>query len=133
MSLNDLIARLQEVLRGGPALRLAILFGSTARGTQTPASDVDIAILPLDELELQARLSVAAGREVDLVLLDTCTTVLGFRIAKEGIALCGDAVDVNLFRARAAIEYADIEPQLRQAEQRFLERLQRGPARAGES
>jgi hypothetical protein len=52
--------------------------------------------------------------------------VLRFRIAREGIALVGTTIEINRFRARAAIEYAELEPQLRHAEQRFLRRLQQG-------
>ncbi|MBA2320945.1 MAG: nucleotidyltransferase domain-containing protein, partial [Deltaproteobacteria bacterium] len=43
----ELEQQLRPVLDGAP-LRLAILFGSTARGTARPDSDVDIGILSVD-------------------------------------------------------------------------------------
>ena len=73
----ELIERLRVALRGGPSLQLAILFGSTARGTRHAQSDVDVAILPVDlalsladESELQLALERARGTAVDLVRLD---------------------------------------------------------------
>ena len=78
-----LIERLIGVLRDGPPVRFAFLFGSTARGTAGPDSDVDIAFVPVDpaisladELALAARLERAAGRPVDLVRLDMATNAL---------------------------------------------------------
>jgi predicted nucleotidyltransferase len=50
-----LLAQLEGALRAGPPLRLALLFGSVARGTQRADSDVDVAILPAaPELSLPA-------------------------------------------------------------------------------
>jgi predicted nucleotidyltransferase len=58
---HHLIARLQPVLQSGPPLHLALLFGSTARGTDTSASDADVAILPANAaLSLGAELSLQA-------------------------------------------------------------------------
>jgi predicted nucleotidyltransferase len=130
MDRDALTKALAEVLRSGPPLRLAALFGSEARGQARPDSDVDVAILPataalsLDaELSLQARLSSAIGREVDLVRLDHCIPGLRFRVAKEGLLLIGEPLAWKRFRAQAGIEYAEIEPQLRRARAHYLKRL----------
>jgi len=71
------------VLRSGPPLRLAMLFGSTAKGTQRIDSDIDIGIVPEDpelslaeELTLQTDLARVSGRQVDLVRLDRASTLL---------------------------------------------------------
>ncbi len=64
---------LTGVLEGYPAVEVALLFGSVACGRATAGSDVDVAVaarrpLPLDErVDLQAAMSAAVGREVDLV------------------------------------------------------------------
>jgi predicted nucleotidyltransferase len=55
-------------------VRFAILFGSAARGTDTPASDVDVLVELRDPslehvVDLSARLSAAIGRPVDVVRL----------------------------------------------------------------
>ena len=53
-------------------VRLALLFGSVARGSENEFSDVDVAVLgtEIDRLALAAELSAAVEREVDVVLLD---------------------------------------------------------------
>lgn len=60
-------------------VRFALLFGSAARGTDTPTSDVDVLIdLRHSELErivdLSATLTATVGRRVDLLRLDDAET-----------------------------------------------------------
>lgn len=59
---------IREVLREFPELRLAILFGSRARGTANPSSDLDLAVDAPSELlgALGAALSSRLGLEVDI-------------------------------------------------------------------
>lgn len=47
---SDAVSRLRAALATGdaPRLRLALLFGSSARGTPRPDSDLDVAIVPAD-------------------------------------------------------------------------------------
>ena len=63
------VQAVRECLRGRLDVRLALVFGSRARGTATPTSDVDVAVgAPgIDLLELAALLSRATGLEVDVV------------------------------------------------------------------
>lgn len=107
-------------------MRLAILFGSFARSEPRPDSDVDIAIVPVDpdlplavELDLQVSLERACGRSVDLVRLDRASTLLRFRIAREGVALLADPHEHSRFVAAAAAEHADFAPALAIASERF--------------
>jgi predicted nucleotidyltransferase len=56
-------------------VRFALLFGSSAIGTDTPSSDVDILVALNDpsllrRLDLKAKLTDLLGREVDVVVLD---------------------------------------------------------------
>jgi predicted nucleotidyltransferase len=70
--MNDLVDTLRTALAHEPAVRLALLFGSVARGTATPESDVDVAVQVSDDLDLPAlaaRLSTAVGLQVDLISL----------------------------------------------------------------
>jgi predicted nucleotidyltransferase len=66
------VARLREELRKEPSVRLAVLFGSSARGREHRRSDIDL-LVELDAASrdrlagLEERLSSAAGREVQLV------------------------------------------------------------------
>jgi predicted nucleotidyltransferase len=130
----ELVKRLRGALQEGPKLRLALLFGSTARGTARPDSDIDIAILPVDpelalfeELALQARLAGAAGREIDLVRLDRTRPMLRFRAAREGFVLHTETpIEWTRFRARAGIEHADVGPLVQAAGELFRRRLAAG-------
>ena len=130
LSQDALIRDLQRVLSEGPRLRLAVLFGSTARGTNTADSDLDVAILPVDpqlplsdELTLQARISIAAKREVDLVRLDRCNPTLRYRVAREGVPVFAEPGALSSFRARAGIEHAELAPLVKRASEIFLKRL----------
>lgn len=68
------LSRLRAAFRTEPNVRLAILFGSTARGDDGPSSDVDVLVhvrrqSRLRTLELEDRLSRSIGRPVELIRL----------------------------------------------------------------
>lgn len=129
-------------MQAGPPLRLAVLFGSVARGEEREDSDVDVGVIPLDpeidlhaELALQAELERVAHRSVDLVRLDRASTLLRFRVAREGRPLYVDSSAAwPRFQAAAASEYFDFAPGYEAAERLFLRRLaepgKTGPRRA---
>lgn len=127
----SVVERLTLALGAAPPLRLAVVFGSIARGCARPDSDVDVAILPRDpsmtlavELDLQAELSRAAGCAVDLVRLDHASTTLRFQIARDGLPLYAETPsELSRFRARAGIEHAELNVVRTRAEERFRRRL----------
>ena len=59
---NELVQGILRVLRG-QALRI-VLYGSTARGTNTPESDVDIAVF------VRSRLDSAADEQLSEIIVD---------------------------------------------------------------
>jgi predicted nucleotidyltransferase len=66
------LARMLATLRTLPNVRLAVLYGSVARGEEADESDVDVLVeLRSDDLparaDLRARLRAATGRDVQLV------------------------------------------------------------------
>lgn len=123
--------RVRGVLAAGPSLRLAILFGSCARGSLRPDSDVDVGIIPRDpglplarELDLQARLEGACERPVDLVRLDRASTLLRWEAARHAVFLLADPPhELPRFVASAALEHADLMIVLGPAAERFRQRL----------
>jgi predicted nucleotidyltransferase len=123
----DLRAALTESLAEAGVVRVALLFGSTARGQERPDSDVDVGFLPLDaemslgdELALQARLERVAGRHVDLVRLDRADSVLRWRAARDGIVLVSRAPgDAARLLAEIALEHADLAPLVEQGAERW--------------
>lgn len=127
----DILERLRSALRVGPPMRLAVLFGSAARGELRPDSDVDIAILPVDralslraELDLQVALSRACGRDVDLVRLDLASTLVRWEVARHAEKLWAPhPAEVARFIADAASEYLDFAPAFERAAEAFRRAL----------
>jgi predicted nucleotidyltransferase len=123
---SDILARELSV---GPPLRLAVWFGSGARGELRPDSDLDVAVVPEGELSLheevvlQRRLEVATGRDVDLVRLDRADTLLRHRVARDGRLLVEKAGELTRFRARALSEWFDFAPTYERAARCFRRRL----------
>jgi len=87
MDIETSIARVRDALLGEERVAAAILFGSAAKGAARRSSDLDVALiarsradragLEADALDLAGRLSAAAGRDVQLVLLEAVEPVLG--------------------------------------------------------
>jgi predicted nucleotidyltransferase len=99
-----------------PEVKLTVLFGSTARGQARPRSDVDLGILldpysPELRFRVEAELGRAAGRSVDVILLDAAPPLLRFEIAREGILLSQSEPHLwTDFKARAMIDWWDWAP-----------------------
>jgi predicted nucleotidyltransferase len=69
------LARLRKALRTEQNVRFALLFGSTAAGTDTDASDIDVLVDLRDGslervADLNTKLSAVAGRPADVVRLE---------------------------------------------------------------
>jgi len=86
-----LLQDLREALRTEPNVKLAVLFGSTARGDAGPRSDIDLIVSWKDATRarpgaLLAKLEAATGREVDLIQWSRAkkSPLLVDRVLKEG-------------------------------------------------
>lgn len=71
----QILRRLRAILRTERNVRLAVLFGSTALGSDRHDSDIDLAVVlerddARDAAALRRRLTSALGRDVHLVTLD---------------------------------------------------------------
>jgi len=114
-----MIEQLRSVFEADPRIAYALIFGSSVTGKAHAGSDVDVAIgmagaHQLDTMELGAlasRLEAAAGRRVDLVLLDEAPPGLAYRAFRDGRAIfTRDPVALKTRRARAILEYLDFRP-----------------------
>jgi predicted nucleotidyltransferase len=70
-----LISKLMSMLRTERDVRLAVLFGSTATGEDTPVSDVDLLVVHrrtgvMVQVDLRIRLRESLGTPVDVVTLE---------------------------------------------------------------
>ena len=78
-----LLSTLRGALRTEHNVRLAVLFGSVARGTSAPGSDVDVLVALRDPdlervVEVATKLTAATGRRVDVVRLEDAENEASF-------------------------------------------------------
>ena len=119
---------LRPALEAEPAVQLAVLFGSAARSALTRRSDLDIGVTGISASQLSAlavTLARAAGREVDLIPLDSAPPLLRFEIARDGVLLLERSPDLwSDFRARAMVDWWDWAPLARRFTAAALARLE---------
>jgi len=115
MDIDASIAAVGEMLVADERISAAILFGSAAKGLARSSSDVDVAVVPraaedaaaleAGHLDLVARLSLAAGRDVHLILLDRVEPVLGRQVFLHGRTL----FDRDPRRTASILEHITLE------------------------
>lgn len=92
-------------------LEMIVLFGSRARGTSRPDSDVDVCVVAQalrgNELDLQAALSEAMGGDVDLVRFEHAGPVLRYHAVFAGRRLWGSDAAFARLRLRVLKEWQD--------------------------
>ncbi len=110
----------------------ALLFGSQARGTAGPLSDVDVAVMLLDAMDPMARfrrrlkLMVDISRvlgtdEVDVAILNDVPITLGYRVFRDGLMLaCRDRAAFVRAKASTISQYIDFLPSLERSTRRFF-------------
>ena len=111
LSIDDVKAKIPELLNQVPYLKLLVLFGSRARGDNQPSSDWDFAML-FDE-DLRQQYEVGGGwncyrswtilqklldlgdDEIDWVDLKDTSEILAHSISRDGVVLY--SADLNIF------------------------------------
>jgi len=103
----------EEIRRHIPHVRLIYLFGSHARGTSRPDSDVDLAMLaagplPPDLLwNIAQKLAIRLGRDIDLLDLGNASTVMRMQIITTGQPIyCSSEIFRAEFENRIFSAYA---------------------------
>jgi uncharacterized protein len=124
--LPTLIAALRGTLAGREDVKLALLFGSVARGRWRADSDVDVAVqgADLDLLALAADLAAAAGREADVVDLGRAGYPLTQALLRDAIVLHeGRPGAAASWRTRAILETETDRPWFERMRDAYLKRL----------
>jgi uncharacterized protein len=113
--MSSVTHQLHALLSRYAEIRLAMVFGSLAMGTQRPDSDLDLALLttsPMSsvfKLELTALIGSEMGRPVDIIDLNTAGEPLLGQIFKGERILGEDAVYASLL-SRHLLNTADFLP-----------------------
>ena len=126
----DFERMVRDLIRSAPPEAVAVyLYGSRARGSASPASDVDLGVLlssaPAPTLrsvarDLEGSVERAVGLPVEVVVLNTAPADLVHRVLRDGVLLLDrDRAARIRFEVQSRNEYFDLEP---------LRRLYRRPA-----
>lgn len=108
--------KVAAVLANHPDIRVAIVFGSVARGSADQNSDVDVAIQAAEpmnaeeKLQLIGELAAATGRPVDLIDLSTVGEPLLGQILKHGRMIRGTTADRARLMQRHVYALEDFMP-----------------------
>ena len=111
--------QLASVLSRDSRLAYALVFGSTARGSAHPGSDIDIAIGLIpgarysapDVGALVSALEQTSGQTVDLVILDEASPAVAYRVFRDARPLfVRDTRRLVEQKTRAILDYLDFRP-----------------------
>ncbi len=122
---HDPYDRLVELLASDPRVRLVYAFGSAARDTAGPLSDIDVAVLlqapPTWDEGRELRAAVAAlDPRFDLVLLNEAFPALRFEILTGGRCLLArDPREQAEFEITSLSRFLDFQP-VRRVQQEYL-------------
>lgn len=126
----DAYSALTAALQSDDRIRLAVIFGSAARGTSSSQSDIDVGVLglpPGDLPKTAVRLARVAGREVDLIDLASAPPLLRVEIARDGVLLVARPQHLWAdFRGQALIDWWDWAPLARRFGAAAMARLNAG-------
>lgn len=115
------IQQTQEAFRNHGA-KVAYLFGSYAKDTALPTSDIDIAILFGGEIDTSQHLELLSlltaelikileRNDVDVIVLNTASPLLRYKVFADGKTIFSDSEkDRVQFEVKAMREYFDTKP-----------------------
>ena len=119
VSLEAARAALIDILAAEPAVVAAYIFGSLARGTAGPLSDIDVGLLmgdpeeaaPVCDPTMDALCRRLRTSNVDVVSLAEAPMPLRYRAVRDGLLVIRrDAAAVERFITETVLQYLDFKP-----------------------
>jgi predicted nucleotidyltransferase len=110
------LPQIRQALSAVVGLRLAIVFGSCAKGQAKPDSDLDMALAFDQAMSVQQHialieaLALATGRPIDLIDLRTVGEPLLGQIMQHGVRILGSDVLHAQYITRHVMDAADFMP-----------------------
>jgi uncharacterized protein len=127
VSISDMVKKLKETLTMHSDIVLVFLFGSFVRGDITSFSDLDIAIYFTGTVDfyrindLREDISEMLGIEVDIVVLNTASSVIKMQVLKKGTLLINkDQRAYNEIFVNTVKEYDDLKRTRKEIEEKIL-------------
>ncbi len=117
---DAVIASLETYFADQQDVTLAILFGSVAKGTHTPASDIDVAI------HTEPPADISRLIEVDLVDLHQADGIILTRILSHGVRIKDNPNLYASYNLKAIYFNEDYLPLLRRMQKAHIERFIHG-------
>ncbi|MFO0686414.1 MAG: nucleotidyltransferase domain-containing protein [Sandaracinus sp.] len=126
---RDALVRTLAAALARTHVRLAVLFGSRARGTGSAASDVDLAVLApgdLDRIALSVRLERESGVPVDVTSLEEAPYALLLEVLRDGVLVFEREPGAHArWTSRTLCELETDLPNLRRMQRGFTARVAR--------
>ncbi|MFO7711790.1 MAG: nucleotidyltransferase domain-containing protein [Dehalococcoidia bacterium] len=107
-----------------PAVIAVYLFGSHARGTAGPTSDLDICVITERDISRQAKEEIMgnSSRNIDVVLFWDLPPVIRFRVLREGRPLyVRDELELHRIKVKTLDIYLDMQSMLKRHCDRLLQ------------
>jgi len=112
METEELVEALRKVLSGVSGVKLALLFGSFARDSPSPLSDLDFAVMGnIDEVELIMSVSRAVSlpvERIDIVRIESAPLKVLKNILRDGILIHGDEAIYRQLIFKVLTEYHEL-------------------------
>jgi predicted nucleotidyltransferase len=120
--MNDLVERVVNDLKRFDKVMAIILFGSHAKGTSKPCSDIDIAVISEEpDVDLEAEVSSASSKVLDVVNYHRLPLYIQYEVLKHGKELfVRNQAFLTGVRFLTMRDYLDMEPSYTRMNARIL-------------
>ena len=132
MTRKDIIDRLKDYFSHDDDIEMVLLYGSVAKGTFNPKSDIDIALYSKKELsfevlaKIQTELAIMFDREIDVADLKKAEGTFLYQIMTNAVKIKFEENIYVRYVMKALYFYEDFLPILRRTQEEKLKRMLNG-------